>query len=148
MKRNLITAIILALGFWLPGAAPAGGPKLSQSRAATSSGGGRAGAIQRYWQPSLPPHRPFYSRDFYRNRFDPRHNPRSIIVITPSAYYPYYYAPYSVITSEPFYCHMHHVGFVSRVGFLDHISGTHKVPLETANSICTEDNESCVIEGY
>jgi hypothetical protein len=115
--------------------------------------GDRRGAprnnIQRYWRRSVPvrpqsslhfPHRS-YPHSYFR------HDPRSIIIITPSTRDPYY-APFTVVTSEPFYCHVHHVGFVSRAGFLDHVSGTHKIPLETANSICAADEESCVIEGY
>jgi hypothetical protein len=96
----------------------------------------------------VAPHTSFRSRNFHHHRFYQFHDPRSVVIITPSAHYPYYYAPFAVVTSEPFYCHMHHVGFVSRAGFLDHVSGTHKIPLETANSICTEYNESCIIEGY
>jgi hypothetical protein len=115
--------------------------------------GGRRGAprnnVQRYWRPSAPvrPHSSFH----FRHRSYPhsyfRHDPRSVIIITPYSHYPYY-APFTVVTSEPFYCHVHHVGFVSRVGFLDHVSGTHRIPLETANSICAEGEESCVIEGH
>jgi len=115
--------------------------------------GGRRGApgnnIRRYWGPSVPvrPHYPYYSRYGYYPYPPHGFNPRSVIIITPSTHYPYY-GPGTVVTSEPFYCHMHHVGFVSRVGFLDHVSGTHKIPLQTVNAICAEGEESCVVEGY
>ena len=112
--------------------------------------GGTRNEIPRYRGPAFPvvPHGPFYYRPYYNYPYAYYgHNPRSVIIITPSTYYPYY-APVTVVSSEPFYCHMHHVGFVSRVGFLDHISGTHKIPLETADAICTDGNDSCVIEGY
>jgi hypothetical protein len=149
MKRNLILATVFGLSLWLTGEVLAGGSKWSQGRGSgIANGPAQGGTIQRYWRPSVPaaPRYPFY----YRRHYYPYyygHNPRSIIIITPSAYYPYS-APVTVVTSEPYYCYMHHVGFISRVGFLDHISGTHKIPLETANSICTDNNESCVIEGY
>jgi hypothetical protein len=146
MRRNLIITTAAAVFLWLGGEVLAGGPRWSQGR-----GGGnvsRGGTIQRYWRPGVPvvPPYPYY---YYPRPYYPfyGHNPRSIIVITPSRYYQYS-APVTIVTSEPYYCHMHHVGFVSRVGFIDHISGTHKIPLETADSICAETNESCVIEGY
>jgi hypothetical protein len=107
--------------------------------------------IQRSWGPVFPlgPRTPFYYRPYYYNHPHAYygHSPRSVIIFTPSTYSPYY-GPVTVVTSEPYYCHMHHVGFVSRVGFLDHISGTHKIPLETADAICSDANDSCVIEGY
>ncbi|HEX9661026.1 MAG TPA: hypothetical protein VGB27_01965 [Candidatus Binatia bacterium] len=112
-------------------------------------GGAPRHNIQRNWRPSLPvrPQYPFHpGYNFYPYSYY-RHDPRSVIIIRPFTYHPYF-APVTVVTSEPFYCHVHHVGFVSRVGFLDHVSGTHKIPLETANSICADGDESCVIEGY
>ena len=150
MKSTFVLTTLLGLCLWLSGEVLAGGPKWSQGRAnGASSGTARGGAIQRYWRPApvTPQHHFRQHRYDYHPYYHYGHNPRSIIIITPSAYYPYA-APVTVVTSEPFYCHMHHVGFVSRVGFLDHISGTHKIPLETANSICTDANDSCVIEGY
>ena len=148
MKRNLVMTTLLLLCLFSAGHALASGSKWSQRRAeGTLNGSVRARTIQRYWSPAVPvvPHYPlpYYPRHYYHYG----HNPRSIIIITPSSYYPYS-LPAAIVTSEPYYCHMHHVGFVSRVGFLDHISGTHKIPLETANSICTDDKESGVIEGY
>ena len=129
------------------------GPKFAAPGGAV--GGSARGQIQRYWRPAVPvgPYGRFYYSPYYYYPYPYAfygQNPRSVIVITPSAYsLDYYgYGPATLVTSEPFYCQMHHVGFVSRAGFLDHISGTHKIPLETAASICTENNESCVIEGY
>lgn len=150
MKRNLVLIVIFGVSLWLIGDGLAGGPKWSQGQTGgTVNGSMRGAAVQRYWRPApVAPHYPFYHhRHSHFPYYYYGHNPRSIIIITPSAYYPYS-APVTVVTSEPYYCHMHHVGFVSRVGFLDHISGTHKIPLETANSICTDSNESCIIEGY
>jgi hypothetical protein len=31
---------------------------------------------------------------------------------------------------------------------LDHLNGTHKIPLETAMHVCPEGNETCIIDGY
>jgi len=152
MKRYLTLTFALALMLLFSGESGAGGPRGALTRGKV--GGVFVGAaprhnIQRYWGPSLPfrpqyPFHPgynFYPYSYYGN------NPRSVIIIRPFTHYPYS-APFTVVTSEPFYCHMHHVGFVSRVGFLDHISGTHKIPLATADSICTDAEESCIIEGY
>ena len=152
MKRILTLTFAVGLILLLSGEIAAGG-RLGATGPGRVGRGFVGGAprnnIQRYWRPSSPvgPHYPFYHRhNFYPHHYF-RNDPRSVIIITPSRYYPYY-APVTVVTSEPFYCHVHHVGFVSRVGFLDHVSGTHKIPLETANSICADGDESCVIEGY
>jgi hypothetical protein len=140
MARILTFIGTIGLIVLLSGEAPAGGRR----------GGPRGSVVQRYWRPSpaVRPFGPFYSPHGYYPYSHFRHDPRSIIVITPRSYYPYYYAPFTVVTSDPFYCHVHHVGFISRVGFLDHISGTHKIPLETADAICADGEESCIIEGY
>jgi hypothetical protein len=146
MKPHWALTLALAISLWLAGEALGGG----RGRAGGfANGTTRGGSIQRYWRPAVPvapPYTSYYPYPYYPYPYY-GHNPRSIIVITPSRYYPYS-APITVLTSEPYYCHMHHVGFVSRIGFLDHISGTHKIPLEAASSICTETNESCIIEGY
>lgn len=145
----MVSAVLVVLSF----AELLAGPKIVDSARRTSgvvAGGGPRHETRRYWKPAFPvaPRGPFYYRRYYTPPYAYYgHNPRSIIIVTPSTYYPYY-APVTVVTSEPFYCHVHQVGFVSRVGFLDHISGTHKVPLETANAICADGTESCIIEGY
>ena len=69
-----------------------------------------------------------------------------IVVISP-AYYPYY-LPSTLVASAPFYCLAHQAGWVSRAGMIDHLSGTHKIPLATAASVCPEATESCVVDGY
>jgi hypothetical protein len=152
MKRIVVWTTAFLLCVWLAGESLAGGSKWSQRPAGGNiNGSARGGTISRHWKPSAPV-APYYPYHFHRRPYYPYyfygHNPRSIIIITPSPYYSPYSAPATVVTSEPYYCHMHHVGFVSRVGFLDHVSGTHKIPLETVNSICTDSNESCVVEGY
>jgi hypothetical protein len=155
MKRYLTLTAAFGLVLVLSGKAVAGGPRGAASPARVGGlivGDARPNNIQRHWRAPVyvtPPHifhhpgYPVYSPHYYHYGVDPR----SVVIITPYTYYPYY-APVTVVTSEPFYCHVHHVGFISRAGFLDHISGTHKIPLETAASICTDSNDSCVIEGY
>ena len=159
MNRNLVLATALGLCFWLSAEVLAGGPTLTTS--SRRAGGARVGiisstTIQHHGRhPHYRTRRHEFHRHNYYSHYSPynnsyyyrRHDPRSIIIITPSTYYRSH-APVTVVTREPFYCHVHHVGFVSRVGFLDHISGAHRIPLETADTICTDDNTSCVIEGY
>lgn len=118
---------------------------LSGGVSARDRGGAARNNVHRYWRsaPPVKPYAPYYHRHFYPYSFF-RHDPRSIIVIKPYSYY----GPGTIVTSEPFYCHLHHTGFVSRAGFLDHISGTHRVPLEAADSICPDGEPSCIIEGY
>jgi len=151
MKRYSTLTSALGLVLLLFGEIGASGPRgaASPGRPGVFMGAAPRHNIQRHWRPSLPfrPQYPFHPGfNFYPHSYY-RYDPRSVIIITPFTYYPYY-APVTVVTSEPFYCHVHDVGFVSRVGFLDHISGTHKIPLETANSICADGDDSCIIEGY
>ena len=78
-----------------------------------------------------------------------RYYPAPVLIIAPNHHYPYYYsyyAPATVLLSSPFYCFSHHEGFVSRIGFIDHVGGTHKIPLDTVASLCADGSESCVIE--
>jgi hypothetical protein len=91
---------------------------------------------------------PYYQHHKYYSHSYPYYRP-PLIIVAPSYYYPYYhsyYSPASVYLSAPFYCFTHHEGFVSRIGFIDHVSGTHKIPINTVASICPDGNESCVIE--
>jgi hypothetical protein len=144
MKRNLVLTTLMLIGLVLYGGAAFAGPRqLSPSR--TAGGLSRGRTVERFWRPAprivspypgyfyyYPPYYPFYPN-----------NPRSIVIITPGSYY-----PYTAVTSDPYYCYQHNVGFISRAGFLDHVSGSHDVPLETANAICAEGYPSCIIEGY
>lgn len=146
-------AVVVVWSFVEVFAGPKIGGPAGKGGGAVAHGGGR-NQVQRSWRPAFraAPIGPVYYRPYYYYNYPYAyygHNPRSVIILTPSTTYPYYdYGPVTVVTSEPYYCHMHHVGFVSRVGFLDHISGTHKIPLETADAICSDANDSCVIEGY
>ena len=70
------------------------------------------------------------------------------VFVVPSPYY--YYSPYHfarpVVVNTPFVCFEHGVGFISRVGMIDHLAGTHKFPLEDAAMSCPEDVETCIFE--
>jgi hypothetical protein len=143
MKRmfSLVTSTLIMALLLYAGGASAGPRQLGPNRTTGDISRGRT--VERYWRPAprvLPVYPGYYYPPYYP--FYPS-NPRSIVIITPGSDY-----PYTVVTSEPYYCYQHNVGFISRAGFLDHVSGSHDVPLETANAICAEGNASCIIEGY
>ena len=80
--------------------------------------------------------------------FQRRYPSRIIVVPAPSYYYsPYYLVPGSAFVNASFFCLEHGVGFVSRVGFLDHLGGTHKFALEHAAAICPANVDTCVFDG-
>lgn len=91
---------------------------------------------------------PYYQHHYYYSHPAPYYRP-PLIIVAPSYHYPYYqsyYSPPSVFLNAPFYCFTHHEGFVSRIGFIDHVSGTHKIPINTVAAMCPDGNESCIIE--
>ena len=149
-QRNLLIAqfILIVLLTALPGQAWAGGARAGE-RAATNS---PRSHVPRTWvRPGTPPTRfvnpspSFYYYYPYPYPFTGYYR-QPIVVISP-AYYPYYVAP-TLVASSPFYCLAHQAGWVSRAGMLDHLSGTHKIPLATAASVCPDATESCVVDGY
>lgn len=155
--RGVIAALLaIGLSLWLSGQALAGGARMTgrsgQPRVSlpvtrvpaapiVKPNFGYAHPLPGYFY-KRPQH--YYYPPYYRHR-------APLIIVAPTFHYPYYYSYYSPATlllNAPFYCFIHHEGFVTRVGFIDHISGAHKVPLQTAVSVCPEGDESCVIEGY
>jgi hypothetical protein len=64
-------------------------------------------------------------------------------------YTPYYYPGYAFFDPElhPFFCSFHGAVFTNQAGFLDHVGGTHKVPLQDAVTLCAQDGSSCYF-GY
>jgi hypothetical protein len=85
----------------------------------------------------------YYHPPYYGHYYGPG------IIVAPTYRYPYYHSyhsPAATLLSSPFFCFTHHEGFVSRIGFIDHVSGTHKIPINTVAAICPESNESCVID--
>ncbi|MBM4297699.1 MAG: hypothetical protein FJ143_08165 [Deltaproteobacteria bacterium] len=69
-----------------------------------------------------------------------------VLVISP--YGPSYYLPPAVVVTSPYFCVLHNDGFVSRIGLLDHLAGTHKLPLDVAAAICPDGVGSCVFPSY
>ncbi len=69
-----------------------------------------------------------------------------VLVISP--YSPSYYVPPAVVVTSPYFCVFHNDGFVSRIGLLDHLAGTHKISLGAAATICPDGVGSCVFPSY
>lgn len=123
------SALVLALMLSVSGLALAG-----QRHAMARSRLGSAGAVQlhlRYYHPLSYYYLPYQA---------------PVLVISP--YGPSYYVPPAVVVTSPFFCVFHNDGFVSRVGLLDHLAGTHKIPLEAAATVCPDGVGSCVFPSY
>ena len=150
LTRNLWLAHFVLVGLLtaLPAQVWAGGARAGE-RAANSPP--RSAVPRTSVQGGTPatrfqnPYQPYYYYYPYPYRFTGYYR-QPIVVISP-AYHPYY-VPQTVVVSSPFYCLAHQAGWVSRVGMLDHLSGTHKIPLATAASVCPDATESCVVDGY
>ncbi len=150
-RRNLLIAkfilIVLLTGF--PGQVWAGGARAGEKAAATVP----RSAVSGTWvRTGIPPMRfvnppPLYYYYYYTYPYPFTGYYRQPIVVISPAYYPYY-APPTVVVSSPFYCLAHQAGWVNRAGMLDHLSGTHKIPLATAESVCPDAIENCVVDGY
>jgi hypothetical protein len=69
-----------------------------------------------------------------------------VLVVSP--YGPSYYVPPTVVVTWPYFCIFHNDGFVSRIGLLDHLAGTHKIPLDAAANLCPDGVSSCVFPAY
>jgi hypothetical protein len=152
MKRVSAALIAMGLLLWLSGPVLAGGSRASARPGAPKVSRPALGVAPA--PPVLPgrgrhahappgylsyPHHYYYYPPYYRYYRPP------VVIVAPSYQYPYY-APATVLLSSPFYCFTHHEGFVSRVGFIDHVGGIHRIPLDTVASLCADGSESCVIE--
>jgi len=42
----------------------------------------------------------------------------------------------------------HNEGYVSRIGLLDHLAGTHKIHLDAAVSLCPDGATICIFPPY
>ncbi len=147
VKPSIAKFILIGLLTALPGQAWAGGGRTGERAVPVAP----RSHVPRTWVPrGTPPARfvnPYQYYLYYPYPYPlTRYYRQPIVVISP-AYYPYYFPP-TVVVSSPFYCLAHQAGWVSRAGMLDHLSGTHKIPLETAASACPEATESCVVDGY
>ena len=148
-NRSIANFISIVLLMALPEQVWAGGARAGEKATVIAP----RSAVSRNWvQPGTPATRfpnsyqPFYYYYYpYPYRFT-GYYAQPIVVISP-AYYPYYVPP-TLVASSPFYCLAHQTGWVSRAGMLDHLSGTHKIPLATAGSVCPDATESCVVDGY
>lgn len=82
-----------------------------------------------------------------------RHHPNHALIRRRHRFVPHYEIIYilphrSVVITSPYYCTDHDRGFVSRAGFLDHVSGTHKISLENSLAFCSEGGSSCAFPGF
>lgn len=123
------SALVLALILTVSGLALAG-----QRHATARSRLGSGGAAQLQ-------HRYYYPLSYYYLPY-----PAPVLVISP--YGPSYYMPPAVVVASPYFCVFHNDGFVSRVGLLDHLAGTHKIPLDAAATVCPDGVGSCVFPSY
>lgn len=75
----------------------------------------------------------------------------SLIILRLSVISPYagfYYAQPTIVATEPYFCVFHNEGYVSRVGLLDHLAGTHKIHLDAAASLCPASATTCIFPSY
>lgn len=101
--------------------------------------GGHRVTVQRYVYGAYPY---YYQPPVYH--YWPNYPP--VVVISP--YAPAYVLPPTVVVNAPYFCLLHNDGFVSRVGLLDHLAGTHKIPLEATTSLCPDGAGSCLFPSY
>ena len=130
MKRILRSlALVSALMLVISGIGLAG--QRDPSTRSKFAAGSTAHLAQRYYYPLS------YYYVFYQ---------APVLVISP--YGPSYYLPPAVVVTAPYFCVFHNHGFVSRVGLLDHLAGTHKIPLDAASAICPDGTGSCIFPSY
>ena len=139
MKPTLSLIAIVALGIVLAGEVGAGprraGVSLRGNSGVTSFAGGGSNRVilQRQFSGGYPY---YYYQPYYPQ----------VLVVSP--YGPSYILPPTVVVTSPYFCVLHNDGFVSRVGMLDHLAGTHKIPLDAATSLCPDHSASCVFPSY
>jgi hypothetical protein len=85
-----------------------------------------------------------YGYPYWYGRYQPYYPP--LVVISP--YAGFYYAQPTIVVTEPYLCVFHNEGYVSRVGLLDHLAGTHKVSLDAAASLCPAGATTCIFPSY
>lgn len=138
MKTILSGLICLTILVALAREVPAGGKRagIRGSNTASVLFGSRGSSIY-FGYPYVYPG-PFYYLPYY---YPP------VRVISPYAY-PYYHVPPTVVATWPYFCALHNEAFVSRVGLLDHLSGTHKIPLDGAVNFCPDGSAACIFPPY
>ena len=139
MKPILSAITILALAVILVGEAGAGPRRGVVAPRAGSGGAYFSGGV---------PNRVVNQRQIYGAYpyyyYQPYYPPPLVI----SPYTQSYILPPMVVVNEPYFCVLHNEGFVSRVGLVDHLAGTHKIPLDAVTSLCPDAGGSCVFPSY
>src|SRR5512132_1394165 len=95
------------------------------------------GVVQRQFYGAYP----YYYQPYY---YQPYYPP--VLVVSP--YAQSYILPPTVVVNEPYFCVLHNEGFVSRIGLVDHLAGTHKIPLDAVAGLCPDGGGSCVFPSY
>jgi len=146
MKQILSAAFILAIVASLAGELRADDRQFN-SRTKTSPGPALVGgtgpikaAERRNFHAVKPSRFHYYVPGDYYQPYYPQ-----VIVVSP--YAPAYVLAPTVVVTSPFFCVLHNDGWISRIGLLDHLSGTHKIPLDAAANLCA-DGTSCIFPSY
>ena len=133
---RLNRALALAVFLWLAGSSWAGPP-----RGVPRPGIAASGTVLPAWGVGVQPQRYYYPQQFFYVPYQP-----PILVVSP--YGPSYYLPPAVVVTSPFFCVLDNHGFVSRIALIDHLAGSHKIPLHAAATICPDDTASCIFPAY
>jgi hypothetical protein len=133
----ILFGFLLALSGELWAAQSRSQSRSNVARGKFASGGSvpRSGPIYRYTYPYLYPYNYYYQ---------PYYPP--VVVISPYLQ-PYYVTP-TVVATSPYFCVFHNEGYVSRIGLLDHLAGTHKIPLDAVAAFCPDDGGACIFPSY
>jgi hypothetical protein len=140
MRRVLATLILFGFFVALSGelwAAQSRGrirPNVAAGKSASGGSVARGGPIYRYAYPY--PYNYYYYQPYYP----------PVMVISPYSQ-PYYVTP-TVVATWPYFCVFHNEGFVSRIGLIDHLAGTHKIPLDAVAAFCPDDTGACIFPSY
>jgi hypothetical protein len=141
MRAILSTFMIFALVMVLSGALWAG-QNHGRFRAGAAPGKFASGKSFVRGAPIYP--RYPYGYPYWYGRYQSYYPP--LVVISPYSHF--YYVEPAIVATEPFFCVFHNEGYVSRIGLLDHLAGTHKVPLDAAVSLCPAGATTCIFPSY
>lgn len=143
MKSFLSTITLLILGMVLAVEVGAGprrlntAPRISSGVPFVSGSVANRVGVQRQFYGGYP----YFYQSYYYQPYYPQ-----VLVISP--YGQSYLLPPTVVVNEPYFCVLHNEGFVSRVGLVDHLAGTHKIPLDAVAGFCPDGGGSCVFPSY
>lgn len=139
MRRITLVVAILVLAMTAQIPVEAGGPR--NRRDAPAMG---VAPVPQPVRGRRPPVRAYVYPHYYPYASYGYHYPPPL-VISP---YGAYYQPPTIVVTHPYFCTLHQAGWVSRAGFVDHLAGTHKLPLESAAWFCPDGVESCLFPAY